>query len=338
MKEPRVAIVGASGAVGQEFIKVLEKRNFPLSGLTLLASERSAGKKLSFRGEDLEIEKLTADSFRNIDIALFSAGGSISKEFAPTAVQAGAIVVDNSSAFRMDPDTPLIIPEINPEDMKNHKGIIANPNCSTIIMLMAVYPIHRWFPVLRIVVSTYQASSGAGAVAMEELRTQAGDFLAGREVKPDYFPYPIAFNVFSHDSKMDEDSGYNLEETKMVQETHKILHDRNITVSPTCIRIGTFRAHAESIHLLLSKPAEIDRIRNLLERFPGVRLVDDRKKNYFPMPLEASGQDDVLVGRVRKDLFRQDGREIELFCCGDQLLKGAALNAVQIAELLLDEE
>ncbi len=335
MREPRVAIVGATGAVGQEFLGVLEKRNFPFRELRLLASARSAGKRVSFRGKEYPVLELTKDSFEGIDIALFSAGGSISKEYGPAAVAAGSVVVDNSSAFRMDPNTPLVIPEINPEDVKEHRGIIANPNCSTIILLMALYPIHRINPVQRVVVSTYQASSGAGAAAMEELRTQAAEVLAGRPATPKVFPFPIAFNAFSHNSSMDPESGYNQEETKMVYESHKILHSTSIAIAPTCIRIGTFRAHAESIHAELSEPADLDAIRIALDEFPGVRLIDDRTANYFPMPIEASHEDDVLVGRLRRSISRKDGREIDMFVCGDQLLKGAALNAVQIAELLL---
>ncbi len=333
--EPHVAVVGATGAVGREFLAILESRKFPMSKLTLLASKRSAGQTVTFKGETLTVQELTEDSFEGIDIALFSAGGSITKKFGPAAVKAGAVVVDNSSAFRMDPDTPLVIPEINPEDARSHKGIIANPNCSTIIMLMALYPIHKMNPVKRIVVSTYQASSGAGAAAMEELRVQARDYLDGNDIKMEAFPHQIAFNAFSHNSDMNQENGYNQEEIKMVNETRKILHDPDIAVSPTCIRIGTFRAHAESIHAELENPADLEAIRGAMNDFPGVRVVDSREENYFPMPLEVSGEDDVFVGRLRKDISRADGREIELFCCGDQLLKGAALNAVQIAELLL---
>lgn len=334
MAKPHVAVVGVTGAVGQEFLRVLEKRNFPYEKLTLLASKRSAGKKIQYRGKEYIVQELTENSFEGVDIALFSAGGSITKIFAPAAVKAGAIVVDNSSAYRMDPETPLVIPEINPEDVKKHKGIIANPNCSTIILLMAVYPIHRINPIKRIVVSTYQAASGAGAAAMEELRTQAQDYLSGKEIKVEAFPYPIAFNAFSHNSSMDPENGYNQEEVKMIKESWKILHNNDIVISPTCIRIGTFRAHAESVHLELENPADLGAIRRALEEFPGVKVVDDREKNYFPMPIEASDNDDVFVGRIRKDFCRKDGREIDLFCCGDQILKGAALNAVQIAELL----
>lgn len=333
---PHVAIVGSTGAVGVELLKVLEKRNFPVGKLTLLSSARSAGKKQTFRGTEYTVQELTETSFKDagIDVALFSAGGSISKKFGPLAVEAGTVVVDNSSAFRMDPNTPLVVPEINPEDVKAHQGIIANPNCSTIIMLMAVYPIHRINPVKNIVVSTYQAASGAGAAAMQELEDQARDYLDGKEIKPEAFPFPIAFNAFSHNSAMDPESGYNQEETKMIKETHKILHTEDIGVSPTCIRIGTFRAHAESVHLELTNPADLGAIQDALAKMPGVKIVDDRAKNYFPMPLESSGADEVFVGRLRKAANSKDGREIDLFCCGDQILKGAALNAVQIAELL----
>lgn len=329
---PHVAIVGSTGAVGVELLRVLEKRDFPLSKLTLLSSARSAGKRQTFRGEELTVQELTEDSFAGIDIALFSAGGGISKKFGPIAAAAGAVVVDNSSAFRMDPETPLVVPEINPEDIAQHKGIIANPNCSTIILLMAVYPIHKINPIKNIVVSTYQAASGAGAAAMQELEDQAKDYLGGKPVEPSIFPYPIAFNAFSHNSDMDLETGYNTEETKMIKETHKILHTENIGIAPTCIRIGTFRAHAESIHLELENPADLGAIRTALTEMPGVKIVDDREQNYFPMPLESTGEDDVLVGRLRYSAGATDRRRIDLFCCGDQILKGAALNAVQIAE------
>ncbi len=332
-----VAIVGATGAVGQEFLRVIERRAFPYKKLTLLASARSAGKTVTFRGESLTIQELKEDSFQGVDLALFSAGGSITKHFAPIAVRAGTVVVDNSSAYRMDPETPLVIPEINPEDAKSHRGIIANPNCSTIIMLMACYPIHRLSPIKSIVVSTYQAASGAGAAAMEELRVQAREFLEGRSIETltkQAFPFPIAFNAFSHNSSMDPETGYNQEETKMIKETHKILHDDRIEIAPTCIRIGTFRAHAESIHLELQGAVELEDVRRALSEFPGVKLIDDRANNRFPMPLEASDRDDVFVGRLRHTHGQKGGRTLDLFCCGDQILKGAALNAVQIAELL----
>lgn len=328
-----VAIVGATGAVGQEMIRVLEQRNFPVSKLTLLASKRSAGTKLRFKGQEIAVQELTEDSFTGVNVALFSAGATMSRQFGPAAVKAGAVVVDNSSAFRMDPGTPLVVPEINPEDIQLHKGIIANPNCCAIILLMGVYPIHRINPIQRIIVSTYQSASGAGAKAMEELKLQAADVLAGKAPVPAVFQFPIAFNVFSHNAAIDPETGYNGEELKVIEECQKILHTA-LPISPTCIRVSTMRAHAESVHLVLQNPADLDAIRKAIDSAPGVKLVDDRAKNHFPMPLEASGQDDVLVGRIRKDIASKDGREIDLFCCGDQLLKGAALNAVQIAEKL----
>ncbi|MCB1165564.1 MAG: aspartate-semialdehyde dehydrogenase [Leptospiraceae bacterium] len=334
MKARKLAIVGATGAVGQEILNVLEKRNFPYDELVLLASARSAGKKIHFRGTDYTVQELTKDSFHGIDLALFSAGGSISKEFGPAAVSAGTIVVDNSSAFRMDPEVPLVVPEINPEDAKKHKGILANPNCSTIIMLMAVFPIYKLYGVRRVVVSTYQAASGAGAAAMQELEEQAKAMLAGQTPPTEAFPYPLAFNVFSHNSSMYPENGYNQEEVKMVKESHKILHREDLKISPTCVRVGTFRAHAESIHLELEQSGDLDTIRKALSEFPGVQVTDNVEKNHFPMPLEVSGLDDVYVGRLRWDLGDTEKRNLQLFCCGDQLLKGAALNAVQIAEIL----
>jgi aspartate-semialdehyde dehydrogenase len=327
-----VAIVGATGAVGVEFLKVLEDRKFPVGNLTLLASARSVGKKMSFKGKDYPVEELTADSFKGVDIALFSAGGSRSKEFAQAAVKAGAVVIDNSSAFRMDPNVPLVVPEINPQDALKHKGIIANPNCTTIIMGVAIYPIHQINPIKRAVVATYQAVSGAGAQALEELRIQQEDLVAGRAPKAKVLKHVIANNVFSHNSDIKE-NGYNEEELKMVKETHKIFHDDNIQISPTCVRVPIYRAHSEAIHLELTNPADLEAIAKVLAKAPGVTIVDDRANNHFPMPLEVTGKDNVLVGRLRGDPFLKNG--VNLFVCGDQLLKGAALNAVQIAELLI---
>lgn len=327
-----MVIVGATGAVGLEFLKVLEKRNFPVGKLRLLASKRSAGKKLEFRGEKYTVEKLTKDSFAGSSIALFSAGSEISLHFAMAAVDAGAVVVDNSSAFRMDPEVPLVIPEINPQDIKKHKGIIANPNCSTIIALMAVWPIHQIAPVKRMVVTTYQAVSGAGAGAIGELELQAKGFLVGKEPKPQVFTHPIAFNLFSHDSSIN-DAGYSAEEMKLVNETRKIFHDETILISPTAVRVPVFRAHSAAIHLELERQVSEDEARQALKAMPGIKIVDDRKKNTFPMPRTASGRDEVYVGRIRRDLGLENG--LNLFVCGDQLLKGAALNAVQIAEKLI---
>jgi len=331
-KKPNIAIAGATGAVGQEILKVLEKRKFPVGDLRLLASKNSVGKKIKYMEKDLDVEELTTKSFKNIDIALFSAGGGRSKEFAPAAVKSGAVVIDNSSAFRMDKKVPLIIPEINPEDISTHEGIIANPNCSTIIMLMAVWPIYKLSRIKMIFVATYQSASGAGARAMEELETQTGEHLKNKKVEPKVFKHPIAFNLFSHDSKID-DQGYTQEEMKMVGETKKIFHDEKIHISPTTIRVPLLRSHAEVIHLELEEKVSIDRVREAINQMPGIKLVDNRDDNYFPMPVDASGKDEVLVGRIRKDLVSPTG--INRFVCGDQLLKGAALNAVQIAEKLI---
>jgi aspartate-semialdehyde dehydrogenase len=328
-----VAIMGATGAVGTEFLLLLQERNVPLGSLKLLASKRSAGKTLPFAGEDLAVEELTESSFEGVDLVLSSAGGSISKQFCPAAVQAGAIVVDNTSAFRMDPQTPLVIPEVNPEDIHQHKGIIANPNCSTILMNVPVWPLHKENPVRRIVVSTYQAASGAGAAAMEELKTAARAMLDNQPFTPNVLPHVAAFNVFSHNSDIDE-TGYNTEEVKMVRETQKIFHAPDLRVAATCVRVPTLRAHAESVNLEFTEPISEDRVREILSDAAGVQVVDDREGNVFPMPLDATGKDDVFVGRIRQDISRDDGRGIELFLCGDQIRKGAALNAVQIAEML----
>ncbi len=329
-----VAIAGVTGAVGQEFLELLAERKFPATEYKMLASARSAGKKLQFLGKEYTIEELTEDSFKGVDIALFSAGGSISKKFGPIAAKAGCVVVDNSSAFRMDQDTPLVVPEINPEKIKEHKGIIANPNCSTIIGITPLWPVHNVNPIKRMIVSTYQAVSGAGAQAMEELKEQASDFLADKEVTPKAFKHQCAFNVFSHDSEIGE-NGYNVEEMKLVHETHKIFNDDSIAITCTCMRVPVLRAHCESINLEFTNPITPDEVREILSKAPGVKVVDDRENNYFPMPLDASGQDAILVGRIRQDESIADGRGINIFVSGDQIRKGAALNAVQIAELLV---
>jgi aspartate-semialdehyde dehydrogenase len=330
-KSYNVAVVGATGAVGVEMIKTLEKRHFPVKSLKLLASAKSVGKKLPFKGEQLPVEELKESSFKGVDIALFSAGATRSREFAPAVKKAGAVMIDNSSAFRMAKDVPLVVPEINAADIKTHQGIIANPNCTAIIMLMALYPLYRVSRIRRVIVSTYQAASGAGAKAMEELQRQTQQFLGGKPIKPEVFPHPIAFNLFSHNTAIAE-NGYNDEENKVVKESQKILHDPEIRITPTCIRVPVLRAHAESITAEFEKKITVAQARDLLAKAPGVRLVDDRAKNHFPMPIEASGQDDVLVGRIREDLSCENG--LCLFVAGDQLLKGAALNAVQIAERL----
>jgi len=330
-----LAIAGVTGAVGQEFLSILEQRDFPFDTLKVLASSRSAGKKISFKGKEYTVEELSKDSFAGIDIALFSAGGARSKEFAPAAVEAGAVVVDNSSAFRMDPEVPLVIPEINAGAIKGHKGIIANPNCSTIIGIVPVWPLHKANPVKRMIVSTYQAASGAGMSAMLELEAQSRDVLEGREPTCEAFPYQIAFNCFNHNSAL-APSGYNEEEMKLVKETRKIFDCPEIAITATCVRIPVMRAHCESINLEFTDPMSPDQVRELLGTAPGVTVMDDRRNNRFPMPIDASGRDDVYVGRIRRDESLPEDRGINLWVAGDQLRKGAALNAVQIAEKLLD--
>ncbi len=328
-----IAVVGATGAVGREICSILERRRFAADCLTLLASSRSAGRPVRYAGVDLTVGELTAGSLRGVDFALFSAGSETSKALAKSAAAAGTVVIDNSSAFRMDPDVPLVIPEVNPQDALEHQGIVANPNCTTIIMAVAVWPLHQVDPVRRIVVSTYQAVSGAGAAAMQELRDQTYDVLAGRPVKPKVLPHQVAFNVFSHDSAIDY-SGFNEEERKMVNETRKMFHDDSIQISATCVRVPVSRAHCESINLTCERPITEGEVRDLLGRAPGVQIIDDRGRNYFPMPLDASGRDKVLVGRIRQDQSDRNGCGIAMFVCGDQLRKGAALNALQILDLL----
>ncbi|MFA5159615.1 MAG: aspartate-semialdehyde dehydrogenase [Candidatus Omnitrophota bacterium] len=330
VKKLKVAVLGVTGAVGQEFLDLLEERKFPIGELRLLASARSAGKSIKFRGKTYKVEEAKPDSFKGLDLVLSSAGGSVSRELAPHIVKSGALMVDNTSAFRMDPEIPLVVPEINPEDIAGHKGIIANPNCSTIIMLVPLFPIHKVATIKRIIAATYQAASGAGAKAMEELKVQAQDFLAGRPVKKKVLPHQIAFNVFSHNSRIGSD-GFCEEETKMVKETKKIFHDDEIRVTATCVRVPVFRAHSEALFIETEKKISVDEVRRLLSKAPGIKVIDDREKNYFPMPLEATGQDDILVGRLREDPTVTNG--LTMFVSGDQIRKGAALNAIQIAEL-----
>lgn len=328
----RVAILGATGAVGAELLELLHSRNFPLAELKLLASERSAGSKLPFGGEMLTVEAVEARSFDNVDLVLASAGGSTSKFWAPKAVAAGAVVIDNSSAFRMDATVPLVVPEVNPEAVVSHRGIIANPNCTTILMAVAVWPLHKVRPVKRIVVATYQSASGAGARAMEEMKAQARAILAGETPKTDIFPYPLAFNLFPHNTPIN-DLGYCEEEMKMVNETRKIFGTEEIKISATCIRVPVLRAHSEAINLEFAEPFSAIEAREILNQANGVKLVEDWQANYFPMPAEASGKDEVLVGRIRQDISHPCG--LEMWLSGDQIRKGAALNAVQIAELLV---
>lgn len=334
-----VAIVGATGAVGAEMIRCLEERNFPVSQLTLLASARSAGKTLKFKGEDVVIKELTKDSFKGIDIALFSAGGDISRNFAAAAVEAGAVVVDNSSAFRQDDNVPLVVPEINAADVKNHKGIIANPNCTTAISLMALYPLHQAFGVTRIFASSYQAVSGTGAQAIEELAKQAREWAsqnrawdaAKLDSKPTVYPHQIAFNAIPHvDSFLD--SGYTKEEMKMENEGRKIMHHPGFRASVTCVRVPVFRAHSVAITAEFEKPITPEAAREVLAKAPGLDIIDDPKNKQYPLALDIAGRDNCAVGRIRKDCALDNG--LAFWVVGDQLLKGAALNAVQIAECL----
>ena len=327
-----MAIVGATGAVGIEMLETLEKRKFPVGKLTLLASARSLGKKLSFRGSEFEVQELTRNSFNGIDIALFSAGGSISKEFGPIAAQVGCVVIDNSSAFRMDPTVPLVVPEINAADIRQHKGIIANPNCTTAITLMALYPLHQAFGVKRVFASSYQAVSGTGAKAIEELRRQVGQVVAGEPVTKEVYAHQIAFNVLPQvDSFLP--TGYTKEEMKMENEGRKIMHHPAFRASVTCVRVPVYRAHSVAISAEFEKPITVESARDVLSRAPGLDIVDTPEKSEYPLPLYVAEKDNCQVGRIRKDCAMDNG--LCFWVCGDQLLKGAALNAVQIAEELL---
>jgi aspartate-semialdehyde dehydrogenase len=328
-----VAVVGATGAVGAEFRDVLQRRGFPAREYRLLASSRSAGKRIAWIGGELEVRELGPESFRGVDLALFSAGAAISRQFAPQAVAAGAVVVDNSSAFRMDASVPLVIPEVNPQAARGHRGILAVPNCSTIILALPLWPLHRRVRVRRVVVSTYQAVSGAGHRAIVELENQTRDVLTGRPASPEVFHVPCAFNVFSHNSAIGE-NGFNGEEQKMADETRKIFDAPEIRVTATCVRVPVMRAHTESVAVEFEAALPESLAREILAAAPGVRVIDDRAANRFPTPLDASGGDDVLVGRIRQDPTLDGLRGLQFLCSGDQLLKGAALNAVQIAELL----
>jgi aspartate-semialdehyde dehydrogenase len=337
-----VAIAGATGAVGQELLALLAERNFPLKSLKLLASSRSAGKKIRFNGEDITVQELRHDSFEGVDIVLSSAGGSISKEYMPSAVKAGAVVVDNTSYFRMNPEVPLVVPEINPQEIKKHKGIIANPNCSTIIMLLPLFPLYKAFGIERVHACTYQAASGAGAMAMEELRLESLALAEGKSFKRTVIPYQYAFNLFPHNSPYNDGSpeksaspaptGYCEEEWKMVAETHKIFGDSNLRVNATCVRVPILRAHSEALNIRLSKKTNVAEIYNILREAPGVEILEEPAKNRWPMPIDASGHDPVLVGRVRVD--QSQDNTFDMWVVGDQIRKGAALNAIQIAELL----
>lgn len=340
MKKYNVAVLGATGAVGQELLSLLQERNFPAAEIKTLASARSAGKEIEVAGISYTIEAATPESFADVDIAFFCAGGSVSKELAPAAVAAGAVVIDNTSAFRMDPDVPLVVPEVNKEAIFQHKGIIANPNCSTIIMAVPLWPLHKAAGIKRIVVSTYQAVSGAGKEGMDELREQVEASCKGVEVEPKVLPvgslpkhYPIAFNLLPHIDVFDEE-GYTKEEWKMVNETHKIM-DPNIAVTATTVRVPVYRCHSESVNIELERPLSPDEARQILAEAPGVKVLDDPEQMLYPQPLMLEGEDDVYVGRIRKDLSVPHG--LNLWIVGDQIRKGAALNAVQIGEILAKE-
>jgi len=326
-----LAIVGATGAVGTELIQLLEQREFPVRELKLLASLKSAGKVLKFKGEEIPVEALSEDSFRGVDIALFSAGGNTSKDYTKHAVRAGTVVIDNSSAFRMDPEVPLVVPEINPADIQTHRGIIANPNCTTIIALMALYPLHQTFCVKRVIASSYQAVSGAGAKAIHELSRQCESFFSGEPLTLEVFPHRIAFNVLPQVDVFLA-SGYTKEEVKFVNESRKIMHHPTLRASITCVRVPVFRAHSVAVHAEFEQSVSVDRARDALAKFPGLELVDDPTSKRYPMPILATGKNNCQVGRVRVDSALDNG--LAFWVCGDQLLKGAALNAVQIAELL----
>jgi aspartate-semialdehyde dehydrogenase len=327
-----VAIAGATGAVGETFLEILAERNFPINKLKLLASKRSVGKKLKFKGKEYTVEELTHDSFNDIDIALFSAGGGRSKEFAPSAVKAGAVVVDNSSAFRMDTDVPLVVPEVNPDDAFKHNGIIANPNCTTIIMVVALKPLHDYSPIKTVTVSSYQSASGAGAQAMQELKDQVKAWANNEEIKVQQFQHQLLFNVIPHVDVFME-NGYTREEMKMYNETRKIMGDDNIKVSATCVRVPVLSAHSEAVTIQTEQPISVEKAKELIDSAPGVQVMDEPENNIYPMPLFTGGKDDCYVGRIRKDIAIENG--LSFWVSGDQLRKGAALNAVQIAELLI---
>ena len=331
-----VAVAGATGAVGEVMLQVLEERKFPVRKIKALASERSVGKTVRFNGQDVKVELLTGDAFKGVDVALFSAGATRSKEFAPAAWQNGAVVVDNSSAFRMDADVPLVVPEINPQAIAQYskRGIIANPNCTTIVTLMAVAPLHRYSRVKRVVASSYQAVSGAGAKALEEFKQQVRAWVKGEPLPVAVFPYQIAFNVLPHiDAFLD--NGYTKEEMKLVHESRKILEDNAILVSPTTVRVPVFTAHSVSVHVETEQKISVAKAREVFAAFPGLQVQDDPANKQYPMPLFAAGKDDCYVGRIREDLAVPNG--LNFWVCGDQLRKGAALNAVQIAERLIEQ-
>ncbi|MFC2020190.1 aspartate-semialdehyde dehydrogenase [Chloroflexota bacterium] len=333
----KVAIVGATGLVGGEFIKVLEQRNFPLKSVGLLASDRSAGKKMFVAHQEIEVKETLPESFEGIDIALFSAPAETSKHFSPIAAQSGAVVIDNSSAFRMQPAVPLVVPEVNVEDIQWHKGIIANPNCSTIQMVVALYPLHKVNPIKRIIVDTYQAVSGMGSqAAIEELTTQATQVVNGQGTIPHVFPHQIAFNILP-EIDVFLDNGYTKEEWKMLEETRKIMHANDVAVSATCVRVPVFTGHCESVHVEFSESMGPDEARQILSRAPGVKVLDDPVISLYPQPWSAAGTDEVFVGRIRQDTS-SNSRGLAMWVVADNLRKGAALNAVQIAEEMIKRD
>ncbi|MBN2240441.1 MAG: aspartate-semialdehyde dehydrogenase [Dehalococcoidales bacterium] len=335
MKEYRVAIVGATGLVGSEFIKILEQRGFPMSSIGLFASDRSAGKKLYVKHEEIEVQETTPESFEDVDIALFSAGAEISRHFAPMAAKAGAVVVDNSSAWRMEPDIPLVVPEVNPEDIKLHKGIIANPNCSTIQMVVALYPLHKVNPIKRIVVDTYQAVAGTGTPAIEELNTQVKQVLEGQTTVPHVYPHQIAFNALP-EIDVFLDNGYTKEEWKMVQETRKIMHADGLPVSATCVRIPVLIGHSEAVHVEFTSPMSPEEARDILMKAPGVKVLDDPSIHLYPQAWPSAGTDESYVGRIRRDVSVSNG--LAMWIVSDNLRKGAALNTIQIAEEMIKRD
>ena len=335
MKEYRVAILGATGLVGQEFINVLEQRNFPMSSILLLASDRSAGKKLFVAHKEIEVKEAVPESFKGIDIALFSAGAETSLYFSPIVAESGAVVIDNSAAFRMAHNVPLIVPEINPEDIKWHEGIIANPNCSTIQLVVALYPLHVVNPIKRVIVAAYQSVSGTGAAAIEELTIQAKQVLGGQATIPHVYPHQIAFNLLP-EIDVFLDNGYTKEEWKMLEETRKIMHAENIDISATCVRVPVFIGHSEAIHVEFSQPMSPEDAKHILAQAPGVKVLDDPAVSLYPQPFSASGTDEVFVGRIRQDASRPSG--LVMWVVADNLRKGAALNAVQIAEVMIERE
>jgi len=333
-KTYNVAVVGVTGAVGTKMLETLEKRNFPVNTLKVLASARSVGKEVQFKGNTYKVEEATPEAFEGIDIALFSAGSSVSELLAPEAAKRGAVAIDNTSFFRMHPDVPLVVPEVNPQDISEHKGIIANPNCSTIQMVVALKPIHDKYKIKKIVVSTYQAVSGTGQKAIQELKTQSQEVLSGKPVQANVYPHQIAFNVLPQIDVFEE-NGFTKEEMKMVNETHKIFGDDSIEVTPTCVRVPVFNGHSESVYIETEKQFELSDVRTILSQGEGIGLVDDPENSGYPLPLHATGQEATYVGRIRKDLYHPNG--LNMWVVADNLLKGAALNAVQIAEKLIQQ-